>query len=86
MDGLAKLFEPDGKWEDDATTVSELGSESADAVEERTRARAEESVLKDVIATCRKYARHARGMCSFVPGWTSTGCSVRGLAAIADNL
>ncbi|KAK5743945.1 hypothetical protein LTR17_002283 [Elasticomyces elasticus] len=60
LDGIAGLFERDGGWQDEPNTVSDLGGESMEAIEERNRAEAEKRVLQEVIATCRKCARQTR--------------------------
>ncbi|KAK4890570.1 hypothetical protein LTR27_010732 [Elasticomyces elasticus] len=60
LDGTAGLFERDGGWLDESNTVSDLGGESTEAIEERNRAEAEKRVLQEVIATCRKCARQTR--------------------------
>ncbi|KAK4952403.1 hypothetical protein LTR10_009209 [Elasticomyces elasticus] len=60
LDGIAGLFERDGGWQDEPNTVSDLGGESMEAIEERNRAEAKKRVLQEVIATCRKCARQTR--------------------------
>ncbi|KAK5725055.1 hypothetical protein LTR17_013254 [Elasticomyces elasticus] len=60
LDSIAGLFERDGGWQDEPSTVSDLGGESTEAIEERKRADAEKRVLQEVIATCRKCARQTR--------------------------
>ncbi|KAK3636443.1 hypothetical protein LTR56_014230 [Elasticomyces elasticus] len=61
LDSIAGLFERDGGWQDEPGTVSDLGGESTEAIEERKRAEAEKCVLQEVIGTCRKCARQTRG-------------------------